>query len=165
MLVARTPSCPISLSRLLTPMHALPTLARPSLQQLASLLAASQPAVLTGLISHWPAFHSWTRQKFYGSLRTSGQGRTVDVEWSRKGRGYMDDGEKGRSQMDLGAYIDAFLLRRFPYREGRPAEEMVVYVAQQDLLNSVRCVLARLPIDLALTQPEGSLVTDTGPEG
>lgn len=148
----------------MTPMHALPTLARPSLQQLSSLLVASQPAVLTGLISRWPAFHSWTRQNSYGSLRTSGQGRTIDVEWSRKGRGYMDDGEKGRSQMDLGAYVDAFLLSRLPYRDGRPAEEMVVYVAQQDLLNSVRSVLAQLPIDSPLIQLKVSLLTDTGVE-
>lgn len=133
-------------------MAALPRLTRPAVAQVSSLLKTSQPAVLLGLLDRWPALGSWQRSSSYGSLRTLGEGRLVDVEWGRKGRGFLDDGEKGKSRIDLGLYLDAFLLDRVPSSgrsssgsttsdQGSGEDQTVFYVAQQDLLSDV----SRLP--------------------
>jgi len=118
-------------------MAALPRLSLPGLTQFASLLERSQPAVLLGLLDRWPALRSWQRANAYGSLRTLGEGRLVDVEWGRRGRGFLDPGERGKSRMPLDLYLDAFLLDKVPSTSGAMADDTVFYVAQQDLLSDV----------------------------
>lgn len=115
----------------------LPRLSRPSLSHFASLLERSQPSVLLNLLDQWPALRSWQRVNDYGSLRTLGKGRLVDVEWSRRGRGFLDPGERGKSRLSLDLYLDAFLLGRIPSTGNSPANDTIFYVAQQDLLSDV----------------------------
>lgn len=116
-------------------MASLLRLSRPSLEQFAGIIEHSQPTVLLGLLDKWPALGSWQRAKAYGSLRTLGEGRLVDVEWSRRGRGFLDPGERGKSRLPLDLYVDAFLLETIP--GGSAADDTVFYVAQQDLLSDV----------------------------
>ena len=83
----------------------LPPHHQPSLSSFSSLLSSSQPARLTGLISHWPALDNWTVKNNLGRLRERASGILVPVEWARKGRGFMDEGEKGKTTMLLGQLL------------------------------------------------------------
>ncbi|KAL7414213.1 hypothetical protein BDY24DRAFT_31535 [Mrakia frigida] len=123
----------------------LPTHHQPSLSSFSSLLSSSQPALLTGLISHWPALDNWTVKNNLGRLRERASGILVPVEWAQKGRGFMDEGEKGKTTMLLETYLDAFILDRIPSEDPTMLPNLTFYLAQHDLFDSIPELLEDIP--------------------
>ena len=117
--------------------NSIPSLHQPSLSTFRSLLTSSQPALLTGLISHWPALTSWTPANNLGQLRTLAQGVLVPVEWAPRGRGYPDP-DAGKTTMLLETYLDAFILDKIPWEDPTIDPGLTFYMAQCDLLEKVR---------------------------
>jgi hypothetical protein len=143
--------------------HYIETLHRPLLSDVSARLAQSQPVIIRGALSHWPALTDWTLANGLGRLRARAEGVMVPVEWGRKGRGFLDGGEKGKGEMPLGesriasgqttfghalliigptklsdVFLDAFLLERIPKADpSSPLSEIIFYSAQHDLLSAV----------------------------
>lgn len=90
------------------------------------------PAILTGILSHWPALERWKRTSYWLDQTLDGT-RLVPIEI---GRSYTDE-DWGQKIVPFGTFLKDYILRETQANGGPEQDIKTGYLAQHDLLNQI----------------------------